>query len=67
MLGITTDCILKLTKKVNPVKAIVHPCGPLESMHPALHFRVIHQRNGMVSMEISFFDSVPGPDLAHTA
>ena len=30
-------------------------------------FRVMHERNGVASMEISFFDSVPGPDLAHTA
>jgi len=34
-------------------------------MTPALRFRVIHERNGMVNMEMSFFDSVPGPDLAH--
>jgi hypothetical protein len=36
-------------------------------MTPTLRFRVIHERNAPVSMEISFFDSVPGPDLAHTA
>jgi hypothetical protein len=30
-------------------------------------FRVIPERNALVSMEMSFFDSVPGPDLADMA
>ena len=39
----------------------------VERLEAEWRFRVIHERNALVSMEMSFFDSVPGPDLAHTA
>ena len=37
-------------------------CSPLVRIiahDPDTSFRVIHERNGLVSMEMSFFDSVP--------
>ena len=38
-----------------------------EGLEVEWRFRVIHERNALLSMEMSFFDSVPGPDLAHKA
>jgi hypothetical protein len=46
------------------------PFGPerkAEGLETEWRFGVIHERNVVLSMEMSFFDSVPGPDLAHTA
>ena len=56
---------------MTPMLPLGHePFGPelkAEGLEAEWRFRVIHEKNALLSMETSFFDSVPGPDLAHTA
>jgi hypothetical protein len=55
----------------DPALRLCHePFGPelkVERLETEWRFSVIFIRNAVVSMEISFFDFVPGLDLAHTA